>query len=473
MPASVASQRVRQLLTGLTVLMSLSQGVSGSSLSTLKQEIVSLKEANKIGAVAYGVVSRENIVLQEAIGYYNKEELRPVSLDSIFRIGSISKTFTALGALALENMSEFHLSKPVNNYLSQLPYENLWSKEFPISVAHLVEHTAGFRDMTRKEFDQLAPLTLADAFLVDPQSRVTVWPPGHHSSYSNSGAGVTTAVLEAVSGLKFEDFMWRNVFQPLQLRSASFTPPNEKYPALVQGYDADGETAIPYWHQLYPAFGALNISPRDMLRFVMFLLNEGAIDGEQIFPSGLIKQMVRPTTTLAARAGLQYGYGKGIYQFQHKGISFYGHGGDADGYLAYFAYSPHLKLGYFVVINAYQQDTLQTIKECIQDFMVGEERGVFPKPSTLQPEAESILFGEYEEVTTRFVSNKTAKRLEIYRGIDGSIYTRLNDANVQELLPISAHLFRRRWHSVATAALIGVNDEVYFQGDFGNFRKVR
>lgn len=440
-------------------------------LIALEAKISQIANEENIGAVAYGIVSKDELLTAVAKGSYSRDQYRKISLDSIFRIGSISKTFTALGTLLLEHQGHLDTSLPVKHYIEEPPFTNLWPDKYPITSSHLLEHTAGFRDMSRKEFDQLLPLPLASAFKVDPTSRVTAWRPGFHSSYSNSGAGVLTAVIEAITQESFEIFMHKNVFSPLALHSASFAPPKNIDTTLVKGYDNDGVTRLPYWHQLYPAFGALNISVNDMLRFVQVLLNDGAMSSEQILPREVIRKMPAPSSSLAAKAGLKYGYGKGLYHFQHKGETFHGHGGDADGYLAFMAFSKPLNRGYFVVINAYKPPALKKIRVTLQDFITRNAQPNFPEPLTLGDKDADLLLGHYREVTTRFASSGPARTLVISKDIAGKYFTQINENQKRQLQPVTNRLFRRNWQSVATIALVNLKDEIYLQGDFGNFIK--
>ena len=241
---------------------------------------------------------------------------------------------------------------------------------------------------------------------------------------------------------------------------------------FVQGYDADGVTAIPYWHQLYPAFGALNISSRDMLRFTQVLMNDGSFLTKQLLARGIVRQMSKPSTTLAAKAGLAYGYGKGLYHFQHHGHTFFGHGGDADGYLAFVAFSISLNRGYFIVINSYQPDTLKELRNIIQDFITDDIPPTRPAVITMNEDDTKLLLGGYQEVTKRFVSEAPPRTLRISTDGTGNYFTRVGEGAAKQLLPVTHRFFRRPWQSTATIALIQHDGQIYLQGDFGNFIKL-
>ncbi|MGR8949888.1 MAG: serine hydrolase domain-containing protein [Gammaproteobacteria bacterium] len=446
---------------------------SPSARADIDQQILEVMRTNNIGALAYGIVSPEETLIQKAHGHYSIKRLRHINLDSIFRIGSISKTFTALSALVLQAQSDFRITHPVRRHLSPPPFNNRWPKQRPITTAMLLEHTAGFRDLSKIEFDQLHPLPLAEALTIDPNSRTTHWPPGLHCSYSNSGAGIVAAVIESVTGLSFTEYAAEHVLTPLGLFSATFSPPPDLARDLVQGYDSDGRTPIPYWHQLYPAFGSLNVSTRDMLRFVQTLLDNGNYADESLISASIVEKLTTISTGLSAELGLKYGYAKGLYQFQRKGVSFYGHGGDADGYLAFLGFSRELQRGYYIVINAYQPQTMRDLRRILESHLTSDANPVFPDEYAMSKVQLDALMGRYRQVTYRFGDAPSDKILVVFANRAGEIFTRLASGEPKRLVPVSNNTFRRNDQTIATIALVDHAQHFYLLGDFGNFQKLR
>ena len=440
---------------------------------TIEAKIQDVMRVENIGALAFGIVDKQKTLTQKTYGHYSTDKLRAIDLDSIFRIGSISKTFTALSALLLEQRSAFQLSTPVREYLNPPPYNNLWSDTDPITTAMLIEHTAGFKDLSKEEFDQTEPMSLADAFKIAPNSRTTVWRPGLHSSYSNSGAGITSAVIESVSGLSFIQFVDKHVFTPLKLHSATFNPPEDAERLLVRGYDSDGKTPIPYWHQIYPAFGSLNASTRDMLKFTRILLNDGEFDGQQLIPRELVFRMTAVTTGLAAKHGLSYGYGKGLYAFQRKGVGFHGHGGDADGYLAFLAFSRELERGYYIVFNSYNPAAMRALRKIIENHLTKNTQPNPPQRYIMTDAERNAVTGDYAPVTHRFGDSPSENSMEVFTNAENDLFTRINNGKARLLIPVAKGKFRRREHSIATIALVDYASMTFLQGDFGNFQKQR
>ena len=186
---------------------------------------------------------------EDVIDVYGDE----VTAETPFRFGSITKTFTALTLLTLAENRAISMDDPAAAHLSTPVWSNRWAATHPVTLLQLLELTAGFADLTPTEFDFNEALPLAEALEIAPASRVTHWPPGLQHSYTNSAPGITTAIVEAISGKSFEAQMRSRVFSPLGMTSATLGPVE----GLPGGFQPDGETEIPYWHVTYPAFGAL------------------------------------------------------------------------------------------------------------------------------------------------------------------------------------------------------------------------
>lgn len=436
----------------------------------LEDSIDKIRAAHGISATAYFIVSPNTVETLQSLGTMSWTTDVRFDVDHLVRIGSITKTFSALGALVLAERGSLSLNAPVSQVLVHPPFANPWADSQVVRIAHLIEHTAGLRDLSPKEFSVNHALPLAAALRIDPASRRLAWAPGLHSSYSNSGAGILSGIIEKVTGRPFETFIADEIFRPLGMSSAGFTVNSAARAHLITGHDRDGRTPIAYWHTLYRAFGGINVTPRDMIPFVQLFLNRGMHAGTQLLSMAAIDRMQTPATTLAAMTGLDYGYGLGIYQFQHRGISFYGHGGDADGYLAFFAYAPTLDRGYFVVINAFNSDALRAMRRIIENHLVGDTEPQMPSIARLTDRQRTILSGTYMPVTQRFTDSKDGENIDVVVDND-RLYTRVGTAQRLALLPVSDWHFRRRTQSVATIAFIPCGERLYLQGAFGNYAK--
>lgn len=445
--------------------------------SVMLDRVKQVKRENNIAGLGLVIVDRKNTLYKTYSGIANREQNRPVNNDTVFRIGSITKTFTSLAILHLVEQGKIALNDNVSKHVKVLPFVNTYGATTPIQVAHLLEHTAGFRDMTQKEFDFKQPnWTLGQSLNYDPISRITNWEPNKYFSYSNSGAGIASLVIEQISQQPFEKFVEKQIFLPLELQDASFFLTDNIKSRLATGYDTDGETIIPYWNMLFRASGSINMRIDDMSKFIQLLLNYGKNSkSELIFTESSIRRLELPVTSLAARNGLTYGYGLGNYQWLRDGVLFHGHGGDADGFLAHYGYTRTNNLGYFIVINAFNTKALHKIRRIVETWLVQNVDAKSP-PATYPLNRIRLdeIVGQYIPITNRFAwaDHTIRKMLKVFYK-QGEIYTQLGSQPPKQLIPVNEKHFRRIHQPIATVSILKDHaGATIFQSDLGNFRKI-
>lgn len=425
-----------------------------------------------IPGLGFTLVTRTHVLWTGGLGFADRRSRQPVTADTVFRIGSITKSFTALGLLMLEESGGLRLDDRVARHLPDLPFSNPWEDSHPVTIAQLLEHTAGFQDLAREEFDHSdpAPLTLDQAFAVCPACRSVRWQPGMHSVYSNTGYGIAGRVLEAASGERYETFIGRRLFDPLGMASSGLLLDAPTLARLATGYDTDARTPIRYWHMLYRPFGGINATPRDMGAFVQLLLNEGVHGSQRLLSAALIRRMETPRTSLAARNGLSFGYGLGIYQIYRDGVLFHTHGGDGDGYLSRFAYNREAGLGYFVTINAFRARALRAMQAEIERYIVRQAQ---PQPVPHEPRLDADVLrgyaGRYRLAAWRFPETSAsdiASQSMTVTIAAGRLHTQIADGRPTPLIAVSPGLFRRPDEPGATCAFArGEDGQLYFQED--------
>ena len=469
----------RTVLIGACLLAaSLSALMSGSAAwadtpETIAGRINDIRRQHGVASASVVLVDRDGLVLHRSFGVADLASGRAADADTRYKVGSISKAFTGLALLRAEAKGLLALDAPLADSGAAGTYNNPWAAEAPLTVAMLMEHSAGWYDMSRGEFDHPAkePIPLIQALRVRPESRVSHWRPGVFFEYSNSGPGLAGHVLEQASGMPFEAFAEKELFAPLGMATASFLPDAQTLAHLAQGYDRDARTPIPYWHILYRPSGGLNLNPRDMARFLQLLIGRGTIDGARLFDASQIARFERPQTTAAARSGLAFGYGLGVHATQHEGHTLYTHGGDGDGYLARFAYSAQAGRGYFVVITAFNHTPLNAMRALLSDWLVADlDRPEPPTEFQLPNPALARYAGTYRAATVRFPRPGWQQNTLTVRVRDGRLYTSSEGQRPRALIAVDANRFRRAEETVATTAFTILDDgSVALQGPLGNW----
>lgn len=341
-------------------------------LDAFQQRFAEVLEANDIPGAGIVLVRGGNVEWAGGIGYADYSEGRHVLGTTRFRIGSVTKMFTALAILQLVEEGRLALDQPVRELAPEVPIDNPWSRTDPVRIAHLLEHSAGFDDMHFRNMNTDAPIPDSLEAIVrglEHELRVR-WQPGVKHSYSNPGYAVAGYLVEKVSGRPFHEYLQEKVLVPLRMSNAGWGTPAD----LAQGYVRDGHDVRPIAPRaihLYPA-GELSVSAVEMAALVQLLLRRGELDGERIVDAESIERMETPTTTRAARHGLENGYGLGNYVSFRNGFRLHGHNGGLDGFMAELAYSPEHEFGYVVMINRADPAALRVLSELAVEFLAAD-----------------------------------------------------------------------------------------------------
>ncbi len=442
--------------------------------SQLVSNIQGIQQDHNIPGLALIIVDKQGITHQLYLGLADRNKRTPVKQSTVFRIGSITKTITALAALKLEEQGLLNLQAPVSTYLEHPPYKNTFSYLKSITVDQLLENSAGFRDLTNKEFDfKEKGWSLEQSFNYDPNSRTTAWLPGQYYSYSNNSAGIVAKVIESITHQSYEEYVNEHIFTPLNLNYATFFNTEKITDHLATGYNTNGTSVINYWHMLYRAFGAANMRADEMATIVSMLINNGNSDASSEFLNiDSIKRFETPMTTLAARNGLTYGYSLGNYQWLSNGVLFFGHGGDADGYLARYGYTRTTNQGYFFVINSYNNNAINKIRTLTEQWLT-RDITTLPPPDiyTLENNHIKQITGEYQTVTNRFDFSKK-RSLRIFAD-NNKLFTQIEGEAAIQLIPVNQKHFRRKNQPIATISIVKDTQGIpVLQGDLGNFRRI-
>ena len=320
----------------------------------LQQRIERVLRDTHTPGVGIAVVRREGPEWIAGIGLADVAARRPASADTLFRIGSVSKSFASLSVLKLQQEGRLSLNDTVRSRAPEVAFSNPWEATDPVRLVHVLEHTAGFDDLALCEYasNDPTPLTLAAGLAFHPASRTSRWRPGTRVSYSNSGPAVAAYVVEKVAGMRFEDYVADQWFRPLGMTTASYVLTPDVARSLATLYHDDGITPFPYWHIILRPAGSINASARDMAHYVQFYLNRGAVGGAVLLPPEAIDRMERPESALSVREGLAAGYGLSNSVSIQDGFVFHGHNGGVDGGLTELAYLPDAGVGYAFMINS-------------------------------------------------------------------------------------------------------------------------
>jgi CubicO group peptidase (beta-lactamase class C family) len=276
------------------------------------------------------------ILLDHGYGFANLEWQVPNSPATKFRLGSITKQFTAASILLLEERGKLKVEDPVKKYMPDAPAA--WDK---ITIFHVLTHTSGipsftsFPDFPSRESEDMTPKKLVDWFRDKPLE----FEPGTKWNYSNSGYVLLGYLIEKISGQSYADFLQQNIFTPLGMKDSGYDSNSAVIAHRASGYtpDKDHPVNAGFVHMSIPfSAGALYSTTEDLLRW-----EQGLFGGQVLKPESLAK-MITPFKE-------DYAFGLGVKTTNgHKIIS---HNGGIEGFNTSLAFYPEDKLVVAVLAN--------------------------------------------------------------------------------------------------------------------------
>ncbi|WP_258179037.1 serine hydrolase domain-containing protein [Pontibacter ummariensis] len=334
-------------------------------------------------AAGIAIMKDGEIVYSKGLGLANIEKGVAATEETMFRIGSVSKLFVGLAVLKLQEEGKLQLRDKLSELAPEIEYENPWEQTHPIRIEHLLSHTTGWDDVHRAEYlhNDPTPATLKEGLDFHPHSRVSRWVPGTRMAYSNSGPAVAAYVVQKITGMPFEDYVVENFFTPMGMETITYFP-SEDYKRLGATLYED-QKPVNYWNIIMRPSGALNASPRDMAKLLLFFANRGETGGRQLVSPASLERMETPANTLGAKAGLDLGYGLTNYTLTFEDHVFQGHGGSVNGGKSLFVYLPKHGSGYSISINSSDTETLKKLSDLAKHYVLegvsSPERKTAPK----------------------------------------------------------------------------------------------
>lgn len=284
-----------------------------------------LKRGDIAGAVVT-VVKDGQILFAKGYGVADRETNEPVDPEKhLFRPGSISKLFTWIAVMQQVEAGRIDLDADINQYLDfKIP--NTWPE--PITMRHVMTHTAGFSEIVRDLIvrGQDHPLELEK--LLSRWVPERAYRPGTVPAYSNYASALAGLIVQRVSGEKFEDYIDKHILAPANMKHSSMAQPLPAplAPLMSKGYASSRAPAQEFEIVNHAPAGSLSASGADMGRFMIALLNQGEGPGGRILKPESLAQMWKPQ--YRPLPGQELAMGLGFYEQNRNGHRIMGHGGD-------------------------------------------------------------------------------------------------------------------------------------------------
>ena len=320
----------------------------------LEKWISAQMEFRQQPGLAIAVVYDQELIWSKGFGYADIAKKTPMTPQTIFRIASITKTFTSTAIMQLRDRGTLALDDPVVKYLPWFTYKNRFPEGPAVTIRQLLTHTSGLPGEAGMPYWTDHKFPTHDELVALLHSQENVFEPETKFRYSNLGMAILGEVVAAASGQTYEAYVTQNILQPLGLGSTSVTPVPDRLSRHMTGYSrrmADGTRTI------YPLMDAKAITPaanisstvEDLGRWASFHMLEGKNTPGQILKGSSLREMHRVQWL---QPSWHSGWGLGFSVAKSDERVTYGHGGFVGGNKSQLLISPKEKVAVIIAINA-------------------------------------------------------------------------------------------------------------------------
>ena len=299
-------------------------------------------ESHSLAGAVTLVADKDKVLSVDTLGFADVEAGKPMRADALFWIASQSKPITAAALMMLVDEGKARLDDPVAKYLPE--FRELWlavgkdndhlslkRPSRPITVRDILSHTSGLPFSSAMEVPTLDALPLRTAVRSYAMTPL-LFDPGSKYQYSNAGINTAGRIIEVVSGMPYEEFLDKRLFEPLGMKDTTFWPNEEQLTRLAKAYKpnarkngleatAVGQLQYPLndrKRQPMPA-GGLFSTAEDIGKFCRMMLNKGILDGKRYLAEESVAEMTKKQTGESIKDGYGLGFSTGGGSFGHGG----------------------------------------------------------------------------------------------------------------------------------------------------------
>lgn len=396
-----------------TVLASLSFGQSKQDKELVKQVEKSISDnyKNYAPGCAVLIAKKGEVLLEKAYGTANLELNVPMKPEMVFRIGSITKQFTATAILQLVDKGQIALTDSIQKFV-----KNFHFKGKTITVENLLTHTSGIK--AYEEIDVKIPNAMRIEFspktVIDSLDKLSLaFEPNTKYNYCNSNYFLLGYIIEQVSGKPYPQYLKENILDPAGLTSTFYENTAEIKLNRANGYSfSDGK----YWNadfismSLVYGAGALRSTVSDLYKW-----HQALYEGKLLKKETFLKA-IQPYK-LADGKQIEYCYG--FFNKTENGINSIGHGGAIDGFRAIEMYYPGKDIFIALLCNS-ENDNFERFFQSISDIVLSVKTGNGLKEVNLSKETLNSYTGTYK-------NDQYNQSMTIQMGGDGRLYCTLSN----------------------------------------------
>ncbi len=374
------------------------QSLPAARFAELERVVLAELEETKTPGAVVAIVQGETIIYQKGFGVANVETAHPVTPEMLFRIGSMTKMYTAAALVSLAEEGKIDLNAPIGKYLAGLP-----PRLASVTAHQLLSHTAGLADGAELigKHDESALAEEVRGY----KDSMFFTDPGAIFSYANPGYVLAGYLVERLAGEPYSKAVQKRVLDPLKMARTTFQPTVAMTYPLSVGHAGPSAVAAPRVMrpmednaQIWPV-GFLFSNVQDLARFAIAFMNGGQLDGKPALSAKLIERL--STSNVPVQSQVEGSYGYGLIMRDYRGVRLVEHGGTTTGFASDFIMAPAQRVAVIVLANrsAHLMKTGEKALELILPLA--------PKPP--EPEPLKLTEREIEEYVGRYAQDPNTR----------------------------------------------------------------
>ncbi|MGC9324852.1 MAG: serine hydrolase domain-containing protein [Desulfomonilia bacterium] len=373
-------------------------------------------KTNDIVGLSIALVDVQELLWARGFGYADKENNVPATKNTVYRVGSISKLFTATAVMKLAQEGKVDIDAPLVTYVPEFSMRTRYPNSSAITPRHIMTHHSGLPTDYLNGMFARSPERL-EGLVSRLHDEYTAFPPGYVFCYSNIAVSILGLLVETASKREFSSYMHEELLHPLGMSRSSFTRSGDASGLLARSY-AEGDVQEQFLLRDMPA-GSLYSSVADMSRFISMVFAEGSSAGTQILQPETLEEMLRvQTTDTPLDADTKIGLNWLIQEKEGMG-TIVGHSGGVVSFHSHLYAVPGEKIAVIVMTNCVEgahasgeicMEALESLHELKSGEKIPEKQE--PDPEANIPEQRLKEFeGTYDTIVGSLSLKKKGGRL--------------------------------------------------------------
>lgn len=352
-------KNIKEIILILLVTFSITtfaQQVPESTAKTIEQAYTKLLKNKKGVGLSMAIVHKGEIVYAKGFGYADKENEIKANENTVYRIGSITKSFTSLAIMQLQEKGKLNVNQSLLDFIPELKIQNRFNEEKPFLIGDVLSHLSGLPSDIYNGFVANNPPN-TKWLIEELNKQTTISPSKYKDAYSNVGYHLLGEVIARASNTSYNEYVNEHIFKPLQMNSSFIKYDDKLTKNYAKAYINGDKFEEPLLRD--EAAGMIHSTVLNMANYVKMLLKNGSFKDHKLISS--IEQMTinrMKNTILVDNINEGYGYGLTVKNIEiiknGKTISArsIGHNGNTFGYASDFSFIPELDLGVVVLTNS-------------------------------------------------------------------------------------------------------------------------